>query len=144
MLCAAGAQPGLSSCYVVVDVWRVLVALDVLPLDEVLDALLDHLEVYCTDRTAAGATKEDMLRGNVWTHEGTHHFIFREFFNSHLLKRRWAEKYDETQMLLRDKCGCKIKRETIGKKNKTIMTIEKFEKAENVYRPKQFKPKEVF
>jgi hypothetical protein len=109
-----------------------------------VEQLLDHLEVYCTDRTAAGATKEDMLRGNVWTHEGTHHFIFREFFNSHLLKRRWAEKYDETQMLLRDKCGCKIKRETIGKKNKTIMTIEKFEKAENVYRPKQFKPKEVF
>ena len=29
----------------------------------------------------------------------------------------------------------------IGKQNKTIMTIEKFEKAENVYRPKQFKPK---
>ena len=85
-----------------------------------------------------------MLRGNVWTHEGTHHFIFREFFNSHLLKRRWSEKYDETQMLLRDKCGCKIKREMIGKQNKTIMTIEKFEKAENVYRPKQFKPKEVF
>ena len=106
-----------------------------------VEQLLDHLEVYCTDRTAAGATKEDMLRGNVWTHEGTHHFIFREFFNSHLLKRRWAEKYDETQMLLRDKCGCKIKRETIGKKNKTIMTIEKFEKAENVYHPKQFKPK---
>ena len=54
------------------------------------------------------------------------------------------EKYDETQMLLRDKCGCKIKREMIGKKNKTIMTIEEFEKPENVYRPKQFKPKEVF
>ena len=106
-----------------------------------IEQLLDHLEVYCTDRTAAGATKEDMLRGNVWTHEGTHHFIFREFFNSHLLKRRWSEKYDETQMLLRDKCGCKIKREMIGKHNKTIMTIEKFEKIENVYRPKQFKPK---
>ena len=45
-----------------------------------VEQLLDHLEVYCTDRTAAGATKEDMLRGNVWTHEGTHHFIFREFF----------------------------------------------------------------
>merc|ERR1719506_819856 len=36
---------GRSSSHVVVDVWRVLVALDVLPLDEVLDALLDHLEV---------------------------------------------------------------------------------------------------
>jgi len=47
-------------------------------------------------------------------------------------------------MLLRDKCGVQIKREVIGKKNKTIMTIEEFDKEENVYRPKQFKPKEVF
>jgi hypothetical protein len=47
-------------------------------------------------------------------------------------------------MLLTDKCGCKIKREMIGKKNKTIMTIEEFEKPENVYRSKQFKTKEVF
>ena len=85
-----------------------------------------------------------MLFGLVWTHEDVHHFIFREFFNKYLLKRRWLEKYDETQMLLRDKCGCKIKREIIGKKNKTIMTIEEFEKPENVYRPKQFKAKEVF
>jgi len=70
--------------------------------------------------------------------------LFREFFNKYLLKRRWAEKYDETQMLLRDKCGCSIKREVIGKKNKTIMTIDEFEKPENVYRPKEFKTKEVF
>ena len=32
----------------------------------------------------------------------------------------------------------------IGKKNKTIMTIEEFEKPENLYRPKQFKPKVPF
>ena len=47
-------------------------------------------------------------------------------------------------MLLTDKCGCKIKREIIGKKNKTIMNIEEFEKPENVYRSKQFKTKEIF
>ena len=109
-----------------------------------VEQLLDHLEEYCTDRTAAGATKEDMMFGLVWTHENVHHFIFREFFNKYLVKRRWAEKYDETQMLLRDKCGCNIKREMIGKKNKTVMTIGEFEKPDNVYRPKQFKPKEVF
>ena len=109
-----------------------------------VEQLLDHLEDYCTDRTASGATKEDMMLGNVWTHEGVHHFIFREFFHKYLLKNKWDEKYDETQMLLTDKCGCKIKREMIGKKNKTIMTIEEFEKPENLYRPKQFKPKEVF
>ena len=109
-----------------------------------VEQLLDHLEDYCTDRTASGATKEDMMLGNVWTHEGVHHFIFREFFHKYLLKNKWDEKYDETQMLLTDKCGCKIKREMIGKKNKTIMTIEEFEKPKNLYRPKQFKPKEVF
>ena len=85
-----------------------------------------------------------MMLGNVWTHKGVHHFIFREFFHKYLLKNKWNEKYDETQMLLTDKCGCKIKREMIGKKNKTIMIIEEFEKPENLYRPKQFKPKEVF
>ena len=73
-----------------------------------VEQLLDHLEEYCTDRTASGATKEDMLFGLVWTHENVHHhFVFREFFNKYLLKRRWTEKYDETQMLLTDKCGCK-------------------------------------
>ena len=89
-----------------------------------VEQLLDHLEDYCTDRTASGATKEDMMLGNDWTHEGVHHFIFREFFHKYLLKNKWDEKYDETQMLLTDKCGCKIKREMIGKQNKTIMTIE--------------------
>ena len=105
---------------------------------------LDHLEEYCTDRTATGATKEDMLFGLVWTNDGKHHFIFREFFNKYLLKRRWSKSYDETQLLLRDNCGCKVGREVIGKKNKSIMIIEEFEKPDNVYRPKQFKPKDAF
>jgi|TARA_R100001594_G_scaffold58654_1_gene92720 hypothetical protein len=109
-----------------------------------VEQLLDHLEEYCTDRTASGATKEDMLLGNVWTNEGQHHFIFREFYNKYLLKRRWIEKYDETQMLLKDKCGCEIIRETVGKKKKAIMIIDEFEKTENVYRPKEFKQKDAF
>ena len=109
-----------------------------------VEQLLDHLEEYCTDRTATGATKEDMLFGLVWTNDGKHHFIFREFFNKYLLKRRWSKSYDETQLLLRDNCGCKVGREVIGKKNKSIMIIEEFEKPDNVYRPKQFKPKDAF
>ena len=106
-----------------------------------VEQLIDHLEEYCTDRTATGATKEDMLFGLVWTNDNTHHFIFREFYNKFLLKNKWTEKYDETSMLLRDKCGCKEKREMIGKKNKSIMTIDQFEKGAEVYRPKQFNPK---
>ena len=42
------------------------------------------------------------------------------------MKRRWIEKYDETQMLLRDKCGCNIKREMIGKKHKTVIESNSF------------------
>ena len=109
-----------------------------------VEQLLDHLEEYCTDRTASGATKEDMVNGLVWTHEGKHHFIFREFFNKYLLKRRWTEKYDETQLLLRDKCGCTIDRVDIGNKKKSVMVIGEFKPMADVYRPKQFKPKDAF
>ena len=109
-----------------------------------VEQLLDHLEEYCTDRTASGATKEDMVNGLVWTHEGKHHFIFREFFNKYLLKRRWTEKYDETQLLLRDKCGCTIERVDIGNKKKSVMVIGEFKPMADVYRPKQFKPKDAF
>ena len=109
-----------------------------------IEQLLDHLEEYCTDRTAAGVKKEDMMFGNVWTNKGKHYFIFIEFFNKFLLKRRWNEKYDETLIILRDKCGCEIVRETIGKKKITVTSVNEFTKQDNVYRPKQFKPKDVF
>ena len=54
------------------------------------------------------------------------------------------KKYDETLLLLRDKCNCEIVRETIGKKKITVTSVKEFIKQENVYRPKQFKPKDVF
>tara|TARA_Y100000593_G_scaffold194_1_gene423 strand:+ start:230 stop:1744 length:1515 start_codon:yes stop_codon:yes gene_type:complete len=109
-----------------------------------LEQLLDHLEEFCTDRTGTGATKEDMERGNVWNSEGKHHFIFREFYNKFLLRRKWKEPYDITMQLLVDKCKCKIKRETIGKKRPNIMVVEEFEKQEDTYKNKQFKPKDPF
>jgi len=71
-------------------------------------------------------------------------FLLNTFFNKFLLKRRWNEKYDETLLLLRDKCNCEIVRETIGKKKITVTSVKEFIKQENVYRPKQFKPKDVF
>ena len=40
-----------------------------------IEQLLDHLEEYCTDRTATGVKKEDMMFGNVWTNKGKHYFI---------------------------------------------------------------------
>ena len=109
-----------------------------------INQLKEHLEEFCTDRTGMGATKEDMERGNVWNHEGKHHFIFREFYNKFLLRRKWKEPYDITMQLLVDKCKCKIKRETIGKKRPNIMVSEEFEKQEDTYKKKQFKPKDPF
>ena len=46
--------------------------------------------------------------------------------------------------MLRDKCGCEIVRETVGKKKITVTSVKEFTKQDNVYRPKQFKPKDVF
>ena len=40
------------------------------------EQLSQHLENYCTMRTAEGSTNEDMESGNVWNKDGCHHFIF--------------------------------------------------------------------
>ena len=47
-----------------------------------IEQLAQHLENYCTSRTAEGATKEDMESGNVWNKDGHHHFIFTHFIIS--------------------------------------------------------------
>ena len=36
-----------------------------------LEQLAQHLENYCTSRTAEGATKEDMESGNVWNKDNS-------------------------------------------------------------------------
>ena len=61
-----------------------------------------------------------------------------------MLRRKWKEPYDITMQLLVDKCKCKIKRENIGKKRPNIMVVEEFEKQEDTYKKKQFKPKDPF
>ena len=57
-----------------------------------IDQLQDHLEEYCTNRTAANTTKEDIMRGNVWTNDGKHHFIFTKFFHGYLQRKKLARK----------------------------------------------------
>ena len=111
----------------------------------ILDQLQDHLEEFCTNRTAKSTTKEDILRGNVWTNEGKHYFIFSKFFHGYLQRKKWGEKSQPTQQMLKEHCKCTDdNRITIGKKRPSVMIGVAFEKPESNYQPKQLKPKDPY
>ena len=109
-----------------------------------IEQLKDHLEEYCTNDSAATTTKEEIILGNVWTHEGKHHFIFTKFFHGYLQRRKWPEKAQTTQDLLIQHCNCRDDRIYIGKKRPSVMIVDAFEKPEDVYKQKNFKPKIPF
>ena len=109
-----------------------------------LDQLQDHLEEFCTNRTAKSTTKEDILRGNVWTHEGKHYFIFSKFFHGYLQRKKWGEKAQPTQQMLKEHCECKDDRLIIGKKRPSVMIIDAFERPENNYTQKKLKEDDPF
>ena len=111
----------------------------------IVDQLKDHLEEFCTNRTAKDTTKADILRGNVWTSEGKHYFIFSKFFHGYLQRKKWGEKSQPTQQMLKEHCKCKDdNRITIGKKRPSVMIVDAFEKPESNYQPKQLKPKDPY
>jgi len=110
----------------------------------ILDQLQDHLEEFCTNRTAKSTTKEDILRGNVWTHEGKHYFIFSKFFHGYLQRKKWGEKAQPTQQMLKEHCDCKDDRLIIGKKRPSVMIIDAFERPENNYTQKKLKEDDPF
>jgi hypothetical protein len=110
----------------------------------ILDQLQDHLEEFCTNRTAKSTTKEDILRGNVWTHEGKHYFIFSKFFHGYLQRKKWGEKAQPTQQMLKEHCDCKDDRLIIGKKRPSVMIINAFERPENNYTQKKLKEDDPF
>jgi len=110
-----------------------------------INQLQDHLEEFCTNRTAKDTTKADILRGNVWTSDGKHHFIFSKFFHGYLQRKKWGEKSQPTQQMLKEHCKCKDdNRITIGKKRPSVMIVDAFEKPESTYQPKQLKPKDPY
>ena len=109
-----------------------------------IDQLGEHLEEFCTNRSSDSTTKDDIIRGNVYTEHGKHHFIFSKFYHGFLIKRKWDEKSQLTQQMLKEHFGCKEERPTISKKKITIMTVKSFEKLPDNYKPKQFKPKDPF
>jgi len=111
----------------------------------IIDQLKDHLEEFCTNRTAKDTTKADILRGNVWTSDGKHHFIFSKFFHGYLQRKKWGEKSQPTQQMLKEHCKCTDdNRITIGKKRPSVMIVDAFEKPESNYQPKQLKPKDPY
>jgi len=110
----------------------------------ILDQLQDHLEEFCTNRTAKSTTKEDILRGNVWTHEGKHYFIFSKFFHGYLQRKKWGEKAQPTQQMLKEHCECKDDRLTIGKKRPSVMIVDAFERPESNYTQKKLKEDDPF
>ena len=109
-----------------------------------IEQLKDHLEEYCTNDSSATTTKEQIFLGNVWTDAAKHYFIFNKFFHGYLQRRKWPEKHQTTQDLLIQHCNCKDERIYIGKKRPSVMIVDAFEKPENVYKPKQLKPKDPF
>ena len=110
----------------------------------ILDQLQDHLEEFCSNRTAKSTTKEDILRGNVWTHEGKHYFIFSKFFHGYLQRKKWGEKAQPTQQMLKEHCDCKDDRLTIGKKRPSVMIVDAFESPEQNYTQKKLKEDDPF
>jgi|TARA_R100001443_G_scaffold1199_2_gene4559 hypothetical protein len=110
----------------------------------ILDQLQDHLEEFCTNRTAKSTTKEDILRGNVWTNEGKHHFIFSKFFHGYLQRKKWGEKAQPTQQMLKEHCDCKDDRLIIGKKRPSVMIVNAFERPEHNYTQKKLKEEAPF
>ena len=103
------------------------------------------MEEFCTNRTAKDTTKADFLRGNVWTSDGKHHFIFSKFFHGYLQRKKWGEKSQPTQQMLKEHCKCTDdNRITIGKKRPSVMIVDAFEKPESNYQPKQLKPKDPY
>ena len=110
----------------------------------ILDQLQDHLEEFCSNRTAKTTRKEDILRGNVWTNEGKHYFIFSKFFHGYLQRKKWGEKAQPTQQMLKEHCECKDDRLTIGKKRPSVMIVDAFERPESNYTQKKLKEDDPF
>ena len=109
-----------------------------------LEQLAQHLENYCTSRTAEGATKEDMESGNVWNKDLHHHFIFTHFYHKFLHRHKWTEKYDITILWLLEHCNCEHIRMNIGKKKLSVIKIKQFEKEQMKIKERKFKKEDAF
>ena len=62
-------------------------------------------------------------------------FIFHKFYHGHLLRKKWPEKPQVTQQMLKEYCNCSDDRIVIGKKRPTIMVVDAFEKPEKTHTP---------
>ena len=109
-----------------------------------LEQLKEHLEEWCTDRTAEGATKDDIIFGNVWNNDGHHYFQFTHFFNKFLNRRKWPIKHEETLTWLVQQCNCDQVRIMVGKKKISVLKLEQFKKQQVEIKQKPFKKEDAF
>ena len=109
-----------------------------------IDQLGEHLEEFCTNRSSNTASKEDMIRGNVWTHEEKHHFIFSKFYHGFLVKKKWDEKPQHTHQMLKEHFKCAEDRILIGKKKVSVIVASSLERIEAPYVPKELRPKDPY
>ena len=109
------------------------------------EQLTQHLENYCTSRTAEGASKEDMESGNVWNNKGYHHFVFSNFFYQFLARHKWAEKPQFTLYVLREHCGYDTDyRVSLPKKKISVIRLPEFEKEGFKPKDRVFKQEDAF
>ena len=109
-----------------------------------IEQLADNLEEWCTDRTAEGSVKDDMIFGNVWNSEGHHHFLYNHFFHKFLQRRKWPTKQEETLTWLVLHCNCEQVRMTIGKKKLSVMRVKQFKKQQVKTKSIQYKKEDAF
>ena len=109
-----------------------------------IEQLADNLEEWCTDRTAEGSVKDDMIFGNVWNSEGHHHFLYNHFFHKFLQRRKWPTKQEETLTWLILHCNCEQVRMTIGKKKLSVMRVKQFKKQQVKTKSIQYKKEDAF
>jgi hypothetical protein len=105
------------------------------------DQLQNHLEEYCLNRQVS-TDKNDLKKGGVWTDEGNHHFVFDRFYNQFLIRKRWDINYQRTAQMLKEACSCDDKR--IGKERISVFVVKQFDKKNDNYNQKEFKPKDIF
>ena len=97
------------------------------------DMLLQGIELI---KAPVGSSMIDQLK--------EHKFIFHKFYHGHLLRKKWPEKPQVTQQMLKEYCECSDDRIVIGKKRPTIMVVDAFEKPDKTHTPKTLKEKDPY
>jgi len=97
------------------------------------DILRNYLEDYCVNRVQKDDF-EDLKNGGTFTKEGSHHFVFDNFFHNYLSRKHWKVPYQRTSQMLKDDFNCTTKR--VGKHKLSVFVINRFDKWVETHKPK--------